>query len=92
MSAELTTEQRAVIIDRIESGQTQRQVAEAVGVSRGAVQKAIAIYQTTGEYKSRPRSGRPRATSKREDRLVVRMSSNNRRLTAPDIRKSLSET
>ena len=90
MSSELTTEQRAVIVDRIKSGQSQRQVAAALGVSRGAVEKAISIHRTTGEYKSRPRSGRPRATSNRDDRLMVRMSLNNRRLTAPDITKSLS--
>ena len=62
MSAELTSEQRAVIVDRINSEQSQRQVAAALGVSRGAVEKAISIYRTTGD-KSRPRSGRPRATT-----------------------------
>ena len=41
MSAELTTEQRAVIVDRIHSGQSQRQVAAALGYSRGVVEKAI---------------------------------------------------
>lgn len=90
MSAELTTEQRAIIVDRINSGQSQREVATALGISRGAVQKAISIYRSTGDYKSRPRSGRPRATTDRDDRVLVRMSLNDRRLTAPDIRKTLS--
>lgn len=90
MSTELTTEQRAVIVDRIHSGQSQRQVAAALGVSRGAVERAISIHRTTGGFESLPRSGRPRSTTDRDDRILVRMSLTNRRLTAPDIRKSLS--
>ncbi|PSN44370.1 hypothetical protein C0J52_10935 [Blattella germanica] len=48
-----------------------RYIANVLGVARSTVHDAIKRYQETGEYCSRPGSGRPRATNNRYDRVIV---------------------
>lgn len=43
-------------------------------------------YRTTGSHDDRPRSGRPKVSSQRDDRLLVRSSLQNRKATVPDLR------
>ena len=43
----------------------------------------------TGSVADRPRSGRPKKTSVREDRALVRYSLSDRRLTSPELRQRM---
>ncbi|GFU91392.1 transposable element Tcb2 transposase [Trichonephila clavipes] len=56
------------VIGRLESGQTQRSVADAVGVARSVVARLWNRFQETGNVRSRPGAGRPRATTSTDGR------------------------
>ncbi|GFY08932.1 uncharacterized protein TNCV_4661241 [Trichonephila clavipes] len=51
------------VIGRLESGQTQRSVADTVGVARSVVARMWNRFKETGNVKRRPGAGRPRATT-----------------------------
>ncbi|GFX54014.1 uncharacterized protein TNCV_758011 [Trichonephila clavipes] len=56
------------VIGRLESGQTQRSVTDAVGVARSVVARLWNRFQETGNVRRRPGAGRPRTTTSTNDR------------------------
>ncbi|GFV16371.1 transposable element Tcb1 transposase [Trichonephila clavipes] len=58
------------VIGRLESGQTQRSVADAVGVARSIVARLWNRFQETGNVRRRPWAGRPRATTSTDERYI----------------------
>ncbi|GFU13939.1 HTH_Tnp_Tc3_2 domain-containing protein [Trichonephila clavipes] len=60
------------VIGRLESGQTQRSVADAVGVARSVVARLWNRFQETGNVRRRPGAGRPHATTSTDDCQTVR--------------------
>ena len=65
------------IIGRLESGQTQRSVADAVGVARSVVAR-LNRFQQAGNVSRRPGQGRPRATTATDDRYIQLTARRNR--------------
>ncbi|XP_064614483.1 uncharacterized protein LOC135478141 [Liolophura sinensis] len=53
------------------AGAKQKDIAAALGVTQGAVSKIFKRHRQTGVPTPRPRSGRPRKTTEREDRYLV---------------------
>lgn len=90
--AETTIEKRSAIITLIKEGKSQREVASQLKISKGCVQRAIERHAQTGLLEDKPRSGRPRSTTKQEDLLIVTTSKRNRRKTAPEIRSEINIT
>ncbi|GFS86480.1 transposable element Tcb2 transposase [Trichonephila clavipes] len=58
------------VIGRLESGQTQRSVTDAVGVARSVVARLWNRFQETGNVRRRPGAGRPRTTTSTNDRVT----------------------
>ncbi|GFU53449.1 uncharacterized protein TNCV_1662591 [Trichonephila clavipes] len=58
------------VIGRLESGQTQRSVADTVGVARSVVARMWNRFKETGNVRRRPGAGRPRATTSSYDRYI----------------------
>ena len=67
---ELTPHQRGQILGRIESGCSQRRVAQEVGCSRGAVRRTIAMLQERVNGQAMSCHGRPRKTNKDDDEAL----------------------
>lgn len=66
---------------------SENKIAGLCGVSRSAVATTVKNWQETGSVSDRPRPGRPRITSDREDRQLVQLARTNpewsvRKLTA----------
>lgn len=61
-------------------------VARMVGISRCCVQEIMKKQKETGRVVDRQRSGRPKATTARQDRELVRLSLHDRKATAPDLK------
>jgi transposase len=78
----LTDEERARAIGQLEVGTTTAQVARNFKCHPKAIRELKKKFISTGSVKDRPRSGRPRKTSSREDRRIKFTSLNNRKLTA----------
>ncbi|GFS91447.1 HTH_Tnp_Tc3_2 domain-containing protein [Trichonephila clavipes] len=66
------------VISRLESGQTQRSVAHAVGVARSVVARLWNRFQETGNVRRRPGAGRPRSTTSTDDRYIQLTARRNR--------------
>ena len=67
-------------------GLTQEVISWRLGVPQGTVSKILKRYQETGQFVQRRRSGRPRISTPREDRVLTRMCLANRFLSATMLR------
>ena len=66
----LTEQQRHNAIGRLQGGQTQLQVANALRVSRQTISNLWRRYNGTGTVRDRPRSGGPSVTTHAQDRFI----------------------
>ncbi|GFU51982.1 transposable element Tc1 transposase [Trichonephila clavipes] len=77
------------VIGRLESGQTQRSVADAVGVTRSVVARLWNRFQETGNVRRRPGAGRPRVTTSTDDRYIQLTARRNRTENATQLQIQL---
>ncbi|GFX91547.1 transposable element Tcb2 transposase [Trichonephila clavipes] len=75
------------VIGRLESGQTQRSVADAVGVARSVIARLWNRFQETGNVRRRPGAGRPRATTSTDDRYIQLTARRNRTENATQLQR-----
>lgn len=87
---ELSLEKRVEIQLLHEQGKSQVEISRTVKCSRRAVQLAIERFAATGTHGDRPRTGRKRITSDREDRKLVRESLKNRKKKSSELAAELS--
>ena len=78
----LGTDARHRAIGMIQAGTPQRDVALRFGVHWNTISSLWRRFQTTGSGSERPRSGRPRVTSQRQDQYIRVMHLCNRFQTA----------
>ena len=71
----LSSEKRAQIVTLSNLNFSVREIARKVKVSKTAVHNAITKYQNEGIFSDRKRSGRPKVTCRREDRLMHKVVS-----------------
>ena len=84
--ARLTAEERTTCIPMDQLGYTRKVIADRIGRSQNAVSLAIRHRQDTGSPEDRPRSGRPRISTDRDVRHLVRQSLTNKKATVPELR------
>ncbi|GFU65098.1 HTH_Tnp_Tc3_2 domain-containing protein [Trichonephila clavipes] len=77
------------VIRRLESGQTQRSVVDAVGVARSVVARLWNRFQETGNVRRRPGAGRSRATTSTDDRYIQLTARRNRTENATQLQSKL---
>ncbi|CAG0891316.1 unnamed protein product [Darwinula stevensoni] len=80
--AELSSASKNIIVRLRNRGTSYSNIANAVGTSKSTVYFTLKNYRTRGSTGSLPRSGRPRVTTGRVDKVIRRMSVSNPRLTA----------
>lgn len=87
---------RKIIVDLWKKETSFRNIGKIIGKSHATVQYIINQYQKTGSYKVRPRSGRPKKLSAREESSIVRKIKINPKLSAPklaaEVREEFSKT
>ena len=74
----LSNQQRALALGMVEAGVDQSAVARTFGVHRSTITRLVRRYRQTGTVNDRPRTGRPRATTLRQDRTMSVMHLQNR--------------
>ena len=74
-----------------DEGYSQRNIAKKLKISLCAVQSILKKKRETGTVADRPRSGRPRATTNREDRSLVRLSLSDRRASSKILKSQLQD-
>ena len=80
----LTDVQRGRAIALLMQGQRQQHVANHFGVNVSTIEHLVRRLRETGHLADRPRSGRPRVTSRRQDRTFRLAHLRNRHLTATE--------
>ena len=76
---------RAKVIGMIMAGSDQREVARTLGINQSSVSLILATeYRGRGCTQDRPRSGRPRVTTRRQDIHIRLTHMRNRFLTATE--------
>ena len=86
---QLNIEDRGRAIAWLQGGNTQRNVAVRLGVSQSVVGRLWQRFQATNSVRNRPRSGRPRSTTNRDDRYITNMALRQRTTTARRLRDNL---
>ena len=88
----LTTMDRGRAHAWLQDGVGVREIGRRLGVSPSVVVRLRQRFQATGSVQDRPRSGRPRKTTAREDRYIARLATATRSTTASRIRQQLRTT
>nr|CAH7742062.1 unnamed protein product [Callosobruchus chinensis] len=80
------------IIALWQEGLSRHQIANRLNVVRSTVSRTIRRYQETGEVNSRPRTGRPTVSTRREDRYIAQLACRERSVTVPVLRTQFQRT
>ena len=78
---------RARAVAWFQDGVTKREVARRLQVSISVIVRLIQRYTATGRVQERRRSGRPKKTNPREDRLIERQALQTRTASSSTIRR-----
>ena len=79
------------IVGMRDGGMKQADIARVLNVSQSVVSRLLKKHRETGSVKDRKRSGRPKATTPRQDRLLFRMSRQNRFYSSETLRTHLRD-
>ena len=85
----MTKKSEVSITDRIvaatlhKEGMSLKQIAERISRSVSTVSDVIRRFKATEQFENRPRSGRPKISTAREDRKLIRLSRKNRTAPSP---------
>lgn len=85
----LTDEQRGRALALLDEGLGQREVARRLAVTHSTIQRLLQRFNDTGAVQERRRTGRPRATTRQQDRYVVLAVLRERASTAVTLRGQL---
>lgn len=86
-----SVEVRKIVIELSLKGKSSREIASTLSIGKSTVNDIINRYRAGNGVKDRPRSGRPRKTTKRIDRIIKRKSVADSKKTASDIAAELQE-
>ncbi|GFS50662.1 transposable element Tcb2 transposase [Trichonephila clavipes] len=78
----LTDSEAWRVVGRLEGGQTQAEVAQAIGVSQSVIYRIWNRFLETGSAGRRSRQGRRRVTTPNEDRYLVLTARRHRNMNA----------
>ncbi|GFT59129.1 transposable element Tcb2 transposase [Trichonephila clavipes] len=85
----LTDSEAWRVVGRLEGGQTQTEVAQAIGVSQSVISRIWNHFLETGSAGRRPGQGRRRATMPNKDRYLVLMARRHRNMNATLLQQHL---
>jgi len=86
---ELTPEEKVVILNLRERGESHASIAKVLGKSKSCITKFFKRHQERGTTANSFRPGRPRATEPAIDRTIQSLAANNRAITSTEIQGRL---
>jgi len=98
MARQLSAANYQLVVELRRMGLAQKVIARRLRITQGAVSKILHRFRNHGSPSPRPRSGRPRVSTARDDRALLRLARENRMRTAnwmrnqwmPTLRRPLS--
>lgn len=88
----LTLREKELIIGHYMENNSMSLTAKIMRRSKSVVGRVVKRYQEENSLEEKPRSGRPKVTTSREDRAIVKMSMSNRFETAASIAREFNKT
>ncbi|GFV30999.1 transposable element Tcb2 transposase [Trichonephila clavipes] len=85
----LTDSEAWRVVGRLEGGQTQAEIAQAIGVSQSVTSRIWNRFLETGSAGRRPGKGRRRATTPNEDRYLLLTARRHRNMNATLLQQHL---
>ncbi|GFW44468.1 transposable element Tcb2 transposase [Trichonephila clavipes] len=85
----LTDSEAWGVVGRLEGGQTQAEVAQAIGVSQSVISRIWNCFLETGSASRRSGQGRRRATMPNEDRYLMLTAGRHRNMNATLLQQHL---
>ncbi|GFW91825.1 transposable element Tcb2 transposase [Trichonephila clavipes] len=85
----LTDSEAWRVVGRLEGGQTQAEVTQAIGVSQSVISRIWNRFLEAGSARRRPGQGRRRATTPNEDRYLVLTARRHRNMNATLLQQHL---
>ncbi|GFW60426.1 transposable element Tcb2 transposase [Trichonephila clavipes] len=85
----LTDSEAWAVVGRLEGGQTQAEVAQAIGVSQSVISRIWNCFLETGSAGRRPGPGHRWATTPNEDRYLVLTARRHRNMNATLLQQHL---
>lgn len=79
------------VIGQFKTGKNKSEISRLLNISRKCVINTIRVYKKSNNVKNKSRSGRPRVTNSRVERLIVNKVKNNRSITANSLKNELKE-
>ena len=83
---------RQAIVKLHKENHTIREISEKVKRSKSVVSRVVKSYKDTGKIFSAFKTGRPRKTSAKEDRIMQRMSLKDRFKSCTEIKRVMNNT
>ena len=80
---------RARALGCTDEGMRSREVAKRLRTSHQIINRIVQRYRHSGQFKGLLRSGRPRVTTRAEDRYATNVVARNRFVTGPEVRSRL---
>ncbi|GFW19132.1 transposable element Tcb2 transposase [Trichonephila clavipes] len=78
-----------IVVGRLEGGQTEAEIAQAIGVSQSVISRIWNRFLETGSAGRRPGQGRRRVTTPNEDSYLVLMARRHRNMNATLLQQHL---
>ena len=88
----MTLEERQKAVGMLHAGMSARAVARHFNRHESTISRLRNRLRETGRVNNRPRSGRPRKTTPREDRHITTLSQRNRFISSGKIARDLMNT
>ena len=85
----LSETDRARALGCLDAGMRSREVAKRFHTSHQTINRIRQRYRQTGQFKDMPRTGRPKVTTRAEDRYNATTVARNRFVTGPQTRRRL---
>lgn len=89
MGKQLSPTKRGQILGMMRAGMSSRKACEVFKVNRSVGDLIWKKYTASGDIARKAGSGRPKKTTRREDRRIIRAVLANREITADQIREDL---
>lgn len=86
---QLNEGQRRLVLDLYSQGHTLRQIEKCTNIPKSTVGYTIKKYKDYKTLSNLPGKGRKRATNERMDRTILKLATQNRFISAPDIVKQI---
>ena len=79
------------IVDLFKMGKKKSVIAKSLNITKSAVTKIIQKYDSRGDVRNAPKSGRPRKTTPRIDKTILRLSKLDPRKSSGQIKNEISK-